>query len=158
MMSKGSAKAQAERKTAEPLEEKSQEEEELDGKGDQVGDDDGDGHDQAREVDLAEEMRVLDEGLGGAGEAVGEIAPEHRAGHVKEHGRETVRGKAGDAAEHDGKDKRVQDGLNDEPKRTEDGLLVTGDEIPADKHADQVAVAPDIAQLQVVPFFAGGDN
>ena len=61
-----------------------QEEGELDQEGDQVGDQDGDRHGQAREVHLAEQAGVLDEGVGGLVQAVGEIRPHHRPGHVEE--------------------------------------------------------------------------
>lgn len=61
-----------------------QEESELDGEGDQVGEQDGDGDSQPGEVDLAEEVGVVDEGVGGLGETVREVGPDDGAGHVEE--------------------------------------------------------------------------
>jgi len=58
---------------------KKHEQRKLDGKGDQVGDDDGNRRHQAGEVDLAEEVGIGDKGLRGAGEAVGEVVPEDGA-------------------------------------------------------------------------------
>lgn len=84
------------------VEQEGEEEEELDAEGDEVGDDDGDGGDEAWEVDLAEEVGVADEGGGGVVEAAGEVAPEDGAGHVEEELREAVGGEFGDVAEDDG--------------------------------------------------------
>ena len=54
----------------------------LDREGDQVGDQDRDRHRQAREVDLAKQIRVLHEGLAGLGQAGGKVGPDHGAGHI----------------------------------------------------------------------------
>ncbi len=59
------------------IDQKSQEEAELDAEGDQVGDQDRDRHRQAREIDLAEQVGVADEGVGGLVQAVGEVGPDH---------------------------------------------------------------------------------
>ena len=130
----------------------------MDGKRYQVGNYDGNWHHQAGKVDLAKEMSVLNEGLRGSIQAVGEVMPEHGTGKVEEHLGEAIGGEPGDVAKYYGKDERVHDGLDDEPKGTEDGLLVARDEVAPDKHGDEVAVAPDIPQLQVIPLFAGSDD
>ncbi len=146
------------RAAEEEIQVKAQEEYKLDGEGDQVGDDGGDGHHQAREVDLAEQSGVGDEGVGGAGETVGEVTPQDIAGHVEQELGQSVGGQLGDVAEDDGEDNGGEQRLDQEPEGAEDGLLVARDEVTPHEEGDQVAVAPDIRKLQVVPFFAGSDD
>jgi len=138
----------------EEIQVESQEEYKLYGEGNQVGDDGGDGHHQAREVDLAEQPGVGDEGVGGAGQAVGEVAPQDVAGHVEQELGQAVGGELGDIAEDDGEDDGGEQRLDQEPQRPEDGLLITGDKVTPHEEGDQVAVAPDVRKLQVVPFFS----
>ncbi len=103
-------------------------------------------------------MGVGSESSGGVGEAAGEIAPEHSAGHVEEHLRKTVGGKLGDVAKDDGEYQRGKQRLDDEPQRTKDRLLITRDKVAPHEQADQVAVMPDVAQLQIPPLLARGDD
>jgi hypothetical protein len=124
---------------------------ELDAEGDQVGDQDRDRHRQAREVDLAEETGVADEGLGGLRQAGGEVCPDDGPGHVEEERRDAVGGQSGDPAEDHGEDNGGQQRLQQVPERAEDGLLVLRDEVAPDEQAHQVAVCPELAQVQVVP-------
>lgn len=119
-----------------------QEQCELDQEGDQVRDQDGNRHGHAREINLAEQVGILHEGNRGFIQAVGKITPHHRARHVEQELRQPVGGQAGDAAEHHSKDHRGQDGLDQVPQRSKDGLLVDGDEIAAHEQHHQVAVAP----------------
>lgn len=130
----------------------------MDGKRYQVGNYDGNWHHQAGKVDLAKEMSVLNEGLRGSIQAVGEVMPEHGTGEIEEHLGEAIGGEPGDVTKHNSKDQRVHDWLDDEPQGTENRLLVTRYEVTPDKEGYEVAVAPDIPQLQVVPLFAGGDD
>ena len=132
-----------------------QEEGKLDAKGDQVGDQDRDRHRQAREVDLAEQVRIRDERLRGLRQAAGEVGPDHRAGHVEQELRQTVRGQLGDAAEDDREGDRRQQRLDQVPQRPQDGLLVDRDEVAPHEQHDQVAGAPQLAQAQVEPGFCG---
>ncbi|GEM_PF-3267659 len=110
-----------------------QEEGELDGKGDQVGEQDRDRDSQAWEVDLAEELGVVDEGVGGLGETVREVSPDDGAGHVEEELRQSVRGELGDIAEDDGEGDSGEEGLDEIPEWSEDGLFVDGDEVASYK-------------------------
>ena len=135
-----------------------QEEGQLDREGDQVGNDDRDRHDQTRKVDLSKQMSIGSKGGGGAGEATGKVTPHDSTGHIKEHLGQSVRGELGDVAENDRKNQRGEQWLDDEPQRTEDGLFEAGNKIAPYKQSDQVAVVPDVAQLQIPPLFAGGDD
>ena len=130
----------------------------MDGESDQVGNDDRDGRYQAREVDLAEQMRIAGEGGRSACQAVVKVIPHHSARHVEQHLRQSVRGQAGDVTEYNREYHRSEERLDEEPEWSEDGLLVARDEITSHEHTDQVAIMPHIAQLQVIPFLARGDD
>ena len=106
------------------IDHKSQEEQELDNKGDQAGDDDADWDCQAREVDLAEQAGVAHKGEGGLVQAVGEIGPDHDAGQVEQEGRQPVGRQACQAPEDDCEDQGGQQWLDQVPERAQDGLLV----------------------------------
>lgn len=82
--------------------------------------------------------------MGGAVEAARKVVPHDGAGHVKEHLGQAVGGQPGNLTKDDGVDQGGEEGLDDEPERTEDGLLVTRDKIPPHKKSDQVAVVPDL--------------
>ncbi len=135
-----------------------QEEQELDAEGDQVRDQDGEGDSQAREVDLAEQPGVADEGVGGLVEAIGKIAPDDGAREVEQEGRQVVGGQAGDVAEDDGEDQGGQDGLDQVPERSQDGLFVDGDEVAPHEEQHQVTVAPQLVQAQVPPGALRADD
>ena len=121
------------------------EQDELDGHLQQAGDGDGEGHHQAGEVDLAEDVLVGVECLRAFGEALREVVPAHDACHVEQRLRQSVGGYAGDAAEdeheHDGGHQR----LDEIPDGAEDGLFVHGDDVAFDVHHQQVAVSPDFS-------------
>ena len=128
---------------------KSQEEQKLDAEGDQVGDQDRDRHRQPREVDLAEQLGVVDEGVGGLGDAVGEVSPDDRAGHVEQELRQAVGGQLGDLAEDESEGDGGQQRLDQVPQRPQDGLLVDRDEVAPHEQHHQVAVAPQVVQVQL---------
>jgi len=98
------------------------------------------------------------EGRGCVGEATGKVTPHDSTGHIKEHLGQSVRGELGDVAENDGKNQRGEQWLDDEPQRTEDGLFEAGNKIAPHKQSDQVAVVPDVAQLQIPPLFSWSDD
>ena len=120
---------------------------ELDPKPQQVTDNVRHRHHQAGEIDLAEDVRVLHEGVGGLGDAVGEILPEAGAGQVEQRPRNPVRGDTGDATEHDHVHDDREGGLDHVPHRTQDGLLVLGDDIPFDEQGTQVPVGPQFLEI-----------
>jgi len=101
-----------------------QEERNLDGKGDEVGDEDGDRDGHAREIDLAKQAGIADEGVAGLGQAVGKVGPDDGAGHVEEELRQTVGGQVGNAAKDHGEGDGGQQGLDEVPERAQDGLFV----------------------------------
>ena len=118
------------------------EESELDAEPQQVADNVRHWHHQAGEVYLAEDVRVLHEGVGGLRDAVGEILPEAGTGQIEQRPGDAVSGNAGDAAEHDHIHNDREGGLDHVPDRTQDGLLVLGDDIALDEQGTQVPVGP----------------
>lgn len=106
---------------------------ELDGEFDDVGQDHGNGDGQAREIDFAKDAGVVDEGAGGAGDALGEIIPAGDAGHVEQHGWQAIRGQLGNTAKDEGEQQGGEQRLDDMPQRAEDGLLVLGHKIAPDE-------------------------
>ena len=149
----------AHRRTAQQvINEETQEEHELDGKGDEVGKDDGERGYQAWEIHLAKQLRVGGESGGGSVETAGEIRPQHVAGHIKEQSRQGVGGQAGDVAEHHGEHHGGQQGLDEEPQRPKNGLFIARDEVTAHKEGDQIAVIPHLLQLQFKPLLARRDD
>jgi len=110
-----------------------QEESELDGKGDQVGEQDRDRDSQPGEVNFAEELSVAYEGIGRLIETVREVSPDDGTGHVEEELGQSVCGELGDVAEDDREGDRRQERLDEVPERSEDGLFVDGDEVASYK-------------------------
>ena len=103
-------------------------------------------------------MGIADKGGRSVVQAAGKVTPQNRAGHVEKHLRQTVGGEFGNVAEDDSEDDGGHEGLDEEPEGTEDGLFIVRDEIAPHEEGDEVAVVPDFAELEVPPFFAGGDD
>lgn len=88
----------------------------------------------------------------------GKEAPNGSTAHIEEELRDAVGGDPGNTAEDDGIDKGGQKRLKEDPRRTEDGLLVDQDEAALGKKADQIAITPDFLKVQIQPPPLGGDN
>ncbi len=121
----------------------------LDEEAQQVRNHRGDGHDEPGKIDFPEHVLVRDEGVGGLLEAVGEIEPADIAGHVEKDLRDAVRAHPGDAAEDKHVHQDRKDRLDQIPQRPEDGLLVLDDDVAPHEEPDQVAVAPDLPQVDL---------
>ena len=61
--------------------------------------------------------------------------------------REPVGADFGDAAEHDHEHDGGHDGLDKEPQRAENGLLVPGYDIALYEHAVKIAVLPKLSEV-----------
>lgn len=55
----------------------------------------------------------------------------------------------GDVAEDDGEGDCRQERLDEVPEWSEDGLFVDGDEVAADEEQDEVAVTPEVHEVEV---------
>ena len=138
--------------------EKGKKEQKLDTKLDEVGDDNRKGRDKPGKVDFAEDASIGHEGGGGFCEAGGEVVPRSDAGEVEKQGRQAIGRQLGQAAEDHCENESGQDGLDKKPKRAEDGLFVNGNKVPPHEHPKQVAVVPDIAELQIPPARGGVEH
>lgn len=72
-------------------------------------------HNEARKVDLAEDVGVVSKHRTGFGEAVGKIVPGRDAGHVEERLREAVGAEACEVAENEGEDDGGKERLDKKP-------------------------------------------
>ena len=104
-------------------------------------------HNESRKVNLAEHVRVFDECFAGLVQTFRKIGPQANAREVKERLWEPVGADFGDAAEHDHEHDGGHDGLNKEPQRAENGLLVPSDNVALHEHAVQIAVLPKFAKV-----------
>ena len=81
-----------------------------------------------------------------------EIIPQCDSGHVKKWLGNAVGADACQTTEdehvHDG----GEQGLDEIPSRTEDGLLILRDDVTLDVHPIQVAIAPEASDVDVEPF------
>ena len=74
-------------------------------------------HNEARKVDLAEDVGVVSEHRAGFGKAVGKVVPGGDAGHVEERLREAVGAEACEVAKNEGKDDGGEERLDKKPQR-----------------------------------------
>ena len=123
------------------------EESELDAEAKQVTDNMGNRHHQPREVHLPENGGVLHERIGCLGDTIGEILPQAGTGEIEQRPRHSVRGNAGDTAEHDHVHDDRKGRLDDVPERSQDGLLVLGDDISLDEQGTKVPVCPQFLEV-----------
>ena len=74
-------------------------------------------HNEARKVDLAEDVGVVSEHRAGFGEAVGKVVPGGDAGHVEERLWEAVGAEACEVAKNEGEDDGGEERLDKKPQR-----------------------------------------
>lgn len=93
-------------------------------------------------------MSVLNEGIRHIGQRRMEVLPKHRPPEIEERAGYTVGREFGQVAEHEGVDYGRRDGLDHEPKRPKDGLLVDCSDVALDEEADQIAIMEKLAQIE----------
>jgi len=115
------------------------------------------GNHQAGEVDLAEYTGIGSKDIAAGGEALLEVVPERDARHVEQWLGNAVGADARQTAE----DKHINDSrkhrLDEVPEWTKDGLLVHGDDVPADVHPIEVTVTPQALDVYIEPGFLRGN-
>ncbi len=130
---------------------------EGDGEIHQPGGHAGERHHQAREVHLGNQVAVGHQALAGLGQGVGEQPP----GQQRRQGEDRVGHAAGrqlqEVAEDQAEQPHGEQGLQDRPGGPQGGLLVAHLDIAPGEEVEQLAVAPQVAQLQREPAF-GGQN
>ena len=129
----------------------------LDGKRDEIGKHNREGHHQTWEINLAEKLGIGREGAGHKLESLCVIVPGEQAAEVEENRRQAVGGDPGklreDEREHDRHDER----LHDRPGGTERGLLIARDKIAAHEQREQIAKFPERAQIDPQPVLIWPD-
>lgn len=98
--------------------------EEYEGKLDGEGDQDGDHRNQAREINLAKKVNILNDGVEGFLQEVRKISPDDYASYVEEEKRKIVGGQLRYAPKNNRKGEIGEDRLDQVPEWTEDGLLI----------------------------------
>lgn len=131
---------------------------ELDAEPDQVAHRVGERHDQPREIDLPEYVRVGHKGVGGLGEAIRKVLPHADTAQVEERLRNAVGRDAGDAAEHHHVHNHGKCRLDQPPERPQDGLLVLGDDVTFHEKGKQITVIPHLLQIDLEEFVPRFDD
>src|SRR5207245_4601721 len=70
---------------------------------------------------------------------------------IKEQRRHTVRGKLSHLPKDDSEDERGEKRLEDVPERAQNRLFVLSDEIAPHEHRHEVAIAPQVSEMQIEP-------
>ncbi len=125
------------------------EDHEADGEVHQAGKRGGNGKNEAREINFGDEGLAVHDDVGGHLQGVGEVGPGDESGEIKDGIGEAVRGELGEAAEKEGEDEHVEDGLENDPKDADDGLFVADFDVAPDEEVEKLAVGPDFAEAKL---------
>jgi len=116
-----------------------------------AGDDIGQGYAKPWKVNFAEDRRVANKGAGRAVHAIRKVRPAGDTRQIKEQRRHTVRGKLSHLPKDDSEDERGEKRLEDVPERAQNRLFVLSDEIAPHEHRHEVAIAPQVSEMQIEP-------
>lgn len=124
----------------------------MDSEAYQVAGDTGQGHYEAREIDLAENCLVGCEDVAASCEALLEVAPHTYTCHVEQGLGYTIGRDACESTEHE----HIHDGgehrLYEVPQRTEDSLLVLRNDVTLDVHTIEGLVSYKAFDVNVEPL------
>ena len=113
---------------------------------------------QPRHVHLRDEVDVRDHAARAPRQAAREVDPDQVAAEDEDRVRHLVLTlQAGDVAEDDGEQDHRQERHDERPERAEDRLDVAHLDVAPDEEAEQLAVVPDLAQLDEEAALAGPD-
>ena len=115
---------------------------ELNSQRQQIADHTSHRHHQAREIYFPKDSRIGHKSIRGRCQATGEVVPHSRTRQIEQRPRNSVRRDAGNTTKDDHVHDDRQGGLDHKPRRTQDGLLILGNNIPLDKQGAQVPVSP----------------
>ncbi len=104
-----------------------------------------------REEYFFDQIGAADQAVGGVGQAIGEKGPGDQGGVAEDRVGHAVGGHLGQAAEEDAEDDHGEKGLQDSPAGAQHGLLVADLDITPGQEVGQVAVLPEIAQVELGP-------
>src|SRR5437667_9669064 len=102
-------------------------------------------------VNVAEGRSVANKGGGHADNAIRKVRPAGDTRQIKDQRRHIVRGKLSHLPKDDSEDERGEKRLEDVPERAQNRLFVLSDEIAPDEHRREVAIAPQVSQVQIEP-------
>src|SRR5689334_14036945 len=102
-------------------------------------------------VNFPEERCVANKRCGRAAHAIRKVRPAGDTRHIKEQRWHFVRGKLGHLPKDDSEDERSEKRLEDVPERAQNRLFVLRDEIAPHEHRREVAIAPQISEVQIEP-------
>ena len=120
----------------------------LDAQFHEVARNDTQGHNQAREIYFSEYSSIILEYGRSFGEAIGEIVPRDDAAHIKQWLWQSIRADTCQVTEYEGKGNRRKQGLDKEPQRAKDSLLIKRNKIPAHQQPKEIPVAPYILEVK----------
>jgi len=103
---------------------------------------------QSRKVHLLNQIRAADQTVRRLGEPVGEEGPWHEAGEAEDRIGHAVPRNAGETPEEQAEDDHREERLDDCPTGAERRLLVANGDVAPRQEAQQLAIAPDLAQIQ----------
>src|SRR5215472_16490628 len=121
----------------------------ADGKVHQPGENGRNGENEAREINLGDELLAFYDDVGGRSEGRSEIGPGNKRGEIKNGIRKAVGRKFGEAPEEKSENEHVEDWLQDDPEDADGSLLVADLDVAPNKEIEQLAVGPDFTQAQL---------
>jgi len=128
--------------------------EELDEGRDKVREHLADRHGESRKVDLSEEPRVDGKSVHRVRELRLKIMPEHGPAVIKERVRNAFCPDIRQFPKNESVDYRCEERLENEPERTEDGLLVDRLDVPLREKHDKITIVPDLLKVEGEEFSA----
>ena len=129
------------------IKQKCQHQNHLDPKANDCGNNVGDGRNQPGKIHFTENAGVFRKGIGITGQAAGKISPDGIAAQIEQVCGHTIGADTGNLAEHKGLDNTAHQRRQEQPRRTQDRLLVRYDKITLDEQKDQILVAPNLFQV-----------
>ncbi len=109
--------------------------------------------DQSREIDLADHIGILDQAVGRLGQRIGKVIPGHHGGKAEDDVGYPVGADARQVAEHNGKDQRGEQRLDNGPTHAQHRLRIPGLDAADGQEIQEVPVA---VQLPPVDHFPPG--
>src|SRR4051812_19954340 len=102
-------------------------------------------------IHLTQQARIRHKRLRNVVDTASKVTPHHIPGHVEQKGGRAVSRQSSHPAEDEGEDECGKQWANHVPGWAKDRLFVDRDKIAPDKQADEIAVAPQLAQSPVEP-------
>src|SRR5438128_1676391 len=111
----------------------------------------GQRNEHAGKVNLGDQLRVCDQAVAGTLQGPGKIIPPNQSAEDKQEVWRSVRRQAGEPSKDPGENHRGSQRLQDHPDHTQDSLFVTQLEVPPDQHPKQIAIVPQLGQIDCRP-------